>query len=353
MKTRTTFRFALTAIVAFALVITSCTKETDELFQVETSGQSNVPGLKSVTTSSGGNSVILYAGQTINVGDILFNDIDTDGDGQDDVLEVTYSLKNGWQLNELHFFIGSSLVQMPANKSGNPVVGQFPYSFQNLNGAASKSFQVPFSAINYTCEAEGIYFIAAHASVRLPVGAGFQTESAWGDGQRLVQRGNWAMYFNIDINCDLPGNPGDGILNTETAFAYNASTATTFTSLGFNGRWGWTNGPLSAGTHTFTLYAGAGNNDLSKGVNVGTVTMVYNGTTATVTYQTVSLYKLEEVHLYVGSQVLPVKNGDYTIAPGQYPNVADDLGSVGSHTFTVGNLSGQVYLTAHATVSGF
>lgn len=342
------FAFIALMIAITSFVMTSC--DTESTFLGEP--QLSTPA-KSITTSSGGSSVPLYAGQSINVGSVLFDDVDTDNDGSDDALQITYSLTGGWELVEIHYWMGETLSEMPANKNGSPKIGQFPYSYDNLNGATSYSFLVPFSSINYTCSSEGVYFITSHASVRLSTGSGtYQTETAWGDGQRLLQKGNWSMYFTIDIDCDN-NNGGNNTLNTETAFAYNSTSATCFSAYDFS-RWGWTNGSFSYGSYSFDIYAGAGQCDLTKGTKVGTLSLNYSSNgSATVTYTMTSPYKLEEVHLYVGNDVLPSNNSEYTVAPGQYPNIDGNLSSATTYTFNVTGLSGSVYLVAHATVSGF
>lgn len=352
MKTTNLFRVASVAILTSSLILASCAKEDDALLQGGTIETETGSQLKSVVTSSGSNSVSLIAGQTINAGSVVYTDIDTNSDGIDDALEITYSLTGGWEFVEIQYWMDLNLTTLPVNKSGNPQVGLFPYKFSDVLGQTSYTFQVPFSAINFTCEAEGIYYIASHASVRLLKADGtYQNETAWGQGQRLVQKGNWAMYYYIDIDCDpeIVSEP----INTETAFAYNPAYSTTFTSLGIKGRWGWTNGPLAAGTYTFTLYAGAAKSDITKGTNVGTLTLVYNGSNAVVTYQMKSPYKLLEAQLFLGTDVLPTDNGSYTVAPGQYPYNAGELTSVTSYTFNVTGLNGSIYLVAHATVSGF
>ncbi|MEM2004642.1 MAG: SdrD B-like domain-containing protein [Zestosphaera sp.] len=139
----------------------------------------------------------------------------------------------------------------------------------------------------------------------------------------------------------------------ETAYAYGGSYAIPFTNYGFS-NWGWTNGPIDYGTYTWDIYAGAGRNDLTKGTKVGSVSIVYDSATGTLTWKVnlVSPYILEndehkeEVHVYVGSNPLPTyKKGRttvQTVAPGQYPYT----GSEGS----VSGLSGQVYVIVHAVV---
>jgi len=133
----------------------------------------------------------------------------------------------------------------------------------------------------------------------------------------------------------------------DTAFAYDGDVATCFLyidKLGSN-RWGWTNGPLGPGTYTFDVYAGAGQCDLSKGTLVGTVTVDYDGSTATVTYNINPDCTMSEAHVYVGSIQLPEKDGSPTVAPGQYPASGTTAGP-----YEVSDLSGDIYVIAHAVV---
>src|SRR5690606_34969211 len=55
----------------------------------------------------------------------------------------------------------------------------------------------------------------------------------------------------------------------ETAFAFGEKT---FIDLGVTkSRWGWQMGPLNKGTYEAPLFAGAGQNDVTKGTKVGKV----------------------------------------------------------------------------------
>lgn len=105
-------------------------------------------------------------------------------------------------------------------------------------------------------------------------------------------------------------------------------------------QWGWTN-QITPGTYMWDLWAGAGQCDTSKGTLVGTVTVVYNGTTVTVTYNVSSPYVLVETHVYAGTTMFPqVKVGKKfvdTVSPGQYYNAGPFNG-------------GPVYVIAHAVV---
>jgi hypothetical protein len=79
----------------------------------------------------------------------------------------------------------------------------------------------------------------------------------------------------------------------------------------------------------------------------------YNGSTAVVTYTMDSGYTMSETHLHVGDEPLPKKNsGKYTAAPGAFTHKDSSLGSASSDTYTVTGLSGNIYVSAHAVVTG-
>jgi hypothetical protein len=61
---------------------------------------------------------------------------------------------------------------------------------------------------------------------------------------------------------------------------------------------------------------------------------------------------MDEVHLYVGNEILARDvNNEYTVAPGQYPYIDDDI-DTDTYTFTIDGLSGDIYVVAHAVVVG-
>jgi len=311
----------------------------------------------------------LYAGQTINAGSVVYDDVDTNDDLTDDALRVTFQTTAGWELTEIHFFVGTSFTGIPTNKSGNPQPGLFPYKSGALSGQTSYTFTIPFSEIGFSCPSPTTedFFVAAHAGLRKPsITGGYQTESGWGDGLRLVQRGSWAMYNLIYITCDI--NTPPKAATTESAFAYDGDPGGCFQNFGEfidnPNRWGWTNGPYPAGNYKFPVYAGAGLCDISKGILVGYLFINYNGTSATFNYQLSGVnpstgvpYTLREVHVYAGTDLFPkITNGqqagEYTIAPGKYPVKAGSL-NVQNYSVTVNGLSGNIHLIAHSVVHGF
>ena len=367
-------RFLSVLLFSAALFLTGCVSQMDTITSpssLPADASSQLQKVDVGTSGSGVTSQTLFAGQTINAGTVTYTDIDTDGNGVKDALRITYSTSNGWELVETQFFIGTSLSQMPATRTGNPVVGQFPYKSGSITGATTYSFTIPFTVLGFSCPGgEKTYFVAAHAALRKPAGTGtYQNETGWGSGPRIVERGNWATYNTIVLSCDVIVPPPPVETKTETAFAFDGDISGCFSNYSSfipnDNRWGWTNGPLSASANTVTmpLYAAAGLCNTAAGTVVGTISVVYSGTTATVTYNLVGknsvtkkAYTLKSAHLYVGSTAIPyVRQGQgyvYTVAPGKYPNLAEGLDAT-TYTFTVNNLSGDVYVIAHADVDGF
>lgn len=143
-------------------------------------------------------------------------------------------------------------------------------------------------------------------------------------GERL-----WVMDFNFTLDCKD---------SCETAFARGENGSTCFGDTEYDfSRWGWTIGPLTVGDYSYDIYAGAGQCDISKGVLVGTVDVSYkdNGDLS-VTYNINDEYSTVETHTYAGNAMFPMKNGQPTVAPGQY-EISE-------------NLEGEIYVIAHAVV---
>jgi hypothetical protein len=152
-----------------------------------------------------------------------------------------------------------------------------------------------------------------------------------------------------------------------TAWGYLPDYAETFDTIDSKlSNWGWTNGLITeSGTYVLDLYAGAGGNDLSAGINVGTVTLIYNKElgTAEVTYRTDSSenpqefnYLMLDAHLWIENEPLPMlKNNKYTTSPGQFPDDSwyvshDDY----TYVYSISGLGGDgIYIATHAVVRVF
>jgi hypothetical protein len=260
----------------------------------------------------GTSCVSLLAGQTSVAGSVCAV---IDGDD----LVLTYSTSGDWRLYEAQLWAGLSILSMPQTNSGNPKVGLFPFKSGALGGVSTFSFRVRLSTFGLSSSMEVCApvtgYVVAHAVVKRPLaGEGEQSETAYGEGTRLVQKGNWATWFSVLISCEDP--PPD-LGTCEAAFAFGNGAATCFIGSGLveTNRWGWTNGPLSPGSYSFPLYAGAGKCDLTKGTQVGSLFVAFDGAVATVSYSLFAGFKLDDTALYVGNEPLAKNNGEYTVAP--------------------------------------
>lgn len=111
-------------------------------------------------------------------------------------------------------------------------------------------------------------------------------------------------------------------------------------------RWGWAiNLPAGAiGTTTYQIWKGAGLNNTSKGELVGTLTVNWDGSIVTVTYN-LSDDLMKELHIYAGD-LKPM-----TTAPGQFGYTQYFDPPVAAHTasFSVADTNGDgIWLIAHA-----
>jgi hypothetical protein len=165
------------------------------------------------------------------------------------------------------------------------------------------------------------------------------------DGMTVDVLADITVYISINNTLDYCD---------ETAWAYyNEEYSLPIWDYAKGNNWGWTNGPLSEGYYEFELWAGAGLNNLSNGVLVGMVYVDYDGDCVNVTYELDDGYHLEEIHLWVGDEVLPRdKYGRFTNAPGQFPyGTSFDSGAKDDYwTWESCGFNGNIYVAAHAVV---
>lgn len=189
MKKINALMFAL-AFMSFAFF--SCQKTgIDELTPVNNSTQAKTGNGKIANRDPGENgctptTVSLIAGQHIDAGSVtVTNDAN--------YIYVTYTTTGNWVITQTHLYVGACN-GIPVNNSGNPKIGQFPYSGTHAN-LTTYTYQVPISALN------GCGCIAAHAVVKELDGNGntIQTQTAWGNGTQITPGGSWAMKFEYCI----------------------------------------------------------------------------------------------------------------------------------------------------------
>ena len=117
-------------------------------------------------------------------------------------------------------------------------------------------------------------------------------------------------------------------------------------------RWGWTtyldfSEDTGQSSYTLDIYAGAGQCDLTKGTDVGSVSITFSDNALTFNYD-LEGYVLSEAHIYVGSNPFPTNNGGQeTVAPGKYTFTASDFGEVASYTATIPVDGTAFYIIVH------
>ncbi len=286
----------------------------------------------------------LLAGQFIEAGEVCVA-------VQGDFLSVTYKTVDGWELKEAHLWTGLDMALMPATKNGNPKIGNFPYNSGNITGATSYSFNVPLEAVFGAAPADlcglGAY-LAAHAALQRDNGAGgYETQTGWVDGEQITDKGSWAMYSSLLFTC--PPDPEVAVnqeCSTETAYALGERT---FIEIGATkSRWGWELEVNDGESRSVDIYAGAGQNDISKGTLVGQLLVERDDELIKVRYEMLDGFTMDETHLYVGTEHLK------DIAPGKYGN-QNDLTNATSDEYTV-TVDGAdpnlpLYVVAHAVVN--
>ena len=90
--------------------------------------------------------VVLLAGQHIDVGTVCLS-VDDAGE----TMSVTYSTDDGWELDEVHLWVGDDLGDMPQTsgnrrRPGNPIPGQFPLAAE---------FDIPVTEYTFTIDVGG------------------------------------------------------------------------------------------------------------------------------------------------------------------------------------------------------
>jgi len=328
------------AFLALLLIVVSCSEQPSS---PQVTQENNTQSIMSVISEPCGaaEEYTLYAGQTIDAGTVtIANDAEN--------LCVTFNTTAGdWIIVETHLHLAATVDGIP-QKNGNPIPGQFDHKreYDFAEGVQIDEYCFNIGDLNF--DENECLVVAAHASLTKIIGYDnegnpiYQQETGWADGEDFPGK-NWATYFNYCLQ-----DCGSGEETCQTAFA---AGGTCFLDLGFS-RWGWTNGPWEAGTYNLDIYAGAAQCDESKGTLVGTLTVNYDGGAANVTFSMTTGFTMDETQLYVGNDILPMNNGAYTVAPGQYPYIHEGLGGVSSDSYQVTGLSGEIYVVAHAVVCG-
>lgn len=112
----------------------------------------------SVVVGYSGTTVDLYAGQSIDIGEVII-DLDLD------YLYVTYQVDPGWCMSKSALSVGDDLEDIPQTKKGIPIPGQFPYG-ETYDPCVSGDIAldpIPLADIGFV-SGDSLH-IAAHADV--------------------------------------------------------------------------------------------------------------------------------------------------------------------------------------------
>lgn len=122
-------------------------------------------------------------------------------------------------------------------------------------------------------------------------------------------------------------------------------------------RWGWTtfldfSEATGQASYEMDIYSGAGQCDLTKGTDVGSVNVIYSDGTLTFDYD-LDGFVLSESHIYVGYNPYPTKpNGQETVAPGQYTYVDSTVGNLSSYSVSLPVDGDAFYIIIHGVTQG-
>jgi hypothetical protein len=121
-----------------------------------------------------------------------------------------------------------------------------------------------------------------------------------------------------------------------------------FSEYGFT-EWGWTNGALPEAdgfTSKYELFSNVSGCDVSNATKVGEMFVTHFGGISTATINLVSGYTMSDSRLYIGNDVLPKVDGNYTVDPDNLP-LSHSLSSATTDTYTVSGLTGSVYIICY------
>lgn len=152
---------------------------------------------------------------------------------------VTFTTENGWKMGLTHLFIGPKEILLdPANgyvnKNGSPKNGKFPYGETFEEMVTTWEFSLPLTdlyamfGLEFDMEVQVCPVVAAHAEVFKEMEDGtLDGQTAWGQGEKFVNKGNWSMF--IEGYCTefpptppTPPTPPSYKFDNETAWAFDS-----------------------------------------------------------------------------------------------------------------------------------
>ena len=273
---------------------------------------------------------------------------------------ATFTMTAGYEMTVTHFYIGTS--SLPKDKNGNYIVAPGQYTAVHSDmGDDKRTDTFTFTGI----VDQNIYFVA-HAEVcdaatarRLVDGANqpkledevVQKTGAADAAMKTNAGGQSADEAENGTSPDVTCMPAFGYHSSKKSLSFEDLGIAPQWHDGFDITWGWTNGPLDQSNYAYSLNLYAQSpGSASDALEVGVVTVGYDGEEAIVTIDAGDGLWLKEVHAYVGTSRLPLsEDGSEVIDPSQHPVVNRRMST--SRTFVISGFNGEsVYAVIHATV---
>jgi len=200
----------------------------------------------------------LWAGQTIESGTVTVTN-------DDEYLHVTFETSGDWLLTETQLHVAEEMSGIPTNNPGNPIPGQFEYKTEH-DFVSSYTYKILLSDLEAD-EEDPMLVVATHAVVVKLDGDGniTQSETGWGGDLEGPTGNRWWFYGTYALQYDCEDDNGD---NGDVCFAEDTA---------------WSDGPryqnpgnwatytvVDGEDTTVTLFAGQTN-------DIGTVSFEHDG----------------------------------------------------------------------------
>ena len=129
--------------IAMTTMLLACQKEAQQIPSQKTTAQEEfrvgVPAGYESTVCGSAYETPIMAGQSINVGSVtVWND--------DVNVYVSYQTTGNYLLKKTHLFVGACNA-IPTNNSGNPRIGQYPFTMDHGTGVAIKTYIIARSSL--------------------------------------------------------------------------------------------------------------------------------------------------------------------------------------------------------------
>lgn len=197
----------------------------------------------------------------VDVGDVLvYNDSEH--------LYIKYVTADGWYLTKTHLHVATEEEAIPlAGSKGkghgkekddefrNPVPGQFEYTREYDECVAEDTYIINLG--EEEAEPGDELTIAAHAVVR----SDSKQESAWADGIRFTDKGNWATYFVYHYHVNQPPTASLNVLDSaakKTDVWFDASGSSDPDGDTITFQWDFGDGNIASGEVVSYSYSATG-----------------------------------------------------------------------------------------------